>query len=84
MDLGLAGKRAVVTGGTRGIGRAIAEHLAAEGCAVARQPKNSAEADQGNNKSHQKCSFIGFLKGDTNLTKERSFPATLCSNCKHS
>ena len=34
MDLGLAGKRALVTGGTRGIGRAIAGHLAAEGCAV--------------------------------------------------
>ena len=34
MDLGLAGKRALVTGGTRGIGRAIAMHLAAEGCAV--------------------------------------------------
>ena len=35
MDLGLHGKKAVVTGGTRGIGLAIATLLAAEGCDIA-------------------------------------------------
>ena len=35
MDLQLTGKRAFVTGGSRGIGKAIARVLAAEGCDVA-------------------------------------------------
>ncbi len=35
MDLGLSGKKAIITGGSRGIGRAIAQTLADEGAAVA-------------------------------------------------
>ncbi len=34
MDLGLKGKKAIVTGGTRGIGRAIANLLTDEGCDI--------------------------------------------------
>ncbi len=35
MDLGLRGKRAIVTGATKGIGRKILQQLIAEGCMVA-------------------------------------------------
>ena len=35
MDYGLTGKRALVTGGSRGIGQATAQALVAEGCSVA-------------------------------------------------
>lgn len=44
MDLGLKGKKAIVTGGTKGIGLKIAETLAAEGVDVALCSRNAAEA----------------------------------------
>jgi NAD(P)-dependent dehydrogenase (short-subunit alcohol dehydrogenase family) len=45
VDLGLAGKRAVVTGGSRGIGLAIAGTLAAEGADIALLARDPARLD---------------------------------------
>ena len=45
MELGLNGKKAVVTGATRGIGRAIAELLADEGVDLAICARNQEEVD---------------------------------------
>ena len=45
MDLGLAGRRAIVTGGSKGLGLAIAAELLAEGAAVAICSRNAAELD---------------------------------------
>jgi 3-oxoacyl-[acyl-carrier protein] reductase len=46
MDLGLKGLKAIVTGGTKGIGRAIADTLAAEGAHLAFCARNAAEVAQ--------------------------------------
>ena len=43
MDLGLTGRTALITGGSKGIGYAIGEQLAGEGCNVILVARNAAE-----------------------------------------
>src|SRR5882757_6017456 len=45
MDLGLTGRNVLVTGGTKGIGRAIADLFAAEGANVAICARNKADIE---------------------------------------
>jgi NAD(P)-dependent dehydrogenase (short-subunit alcohol dehydrogenase family) len=47
MDLNLRGRRAPVTGATKGIGLAIAQALAAEGCHVHLAARTQADLDRG-------------------------------------
>ena len=57
MDLGLAGKIALVSGGSRGIGLGIAAGLAAEGAKVAIAARNRADLDVAKKQIGTSCSI---------------------------
>lgn len=59
MDLGLKGKNALVTGGTRGIGRAIVETLLAEGANVAFCARNAELVEKTEKELLEKGRVIG-------------------------
>jgi 3-oxoacyl-[acyl-carrier protein] reductase len=46
MELGLKGKKAIVTGGTRGIGRAISNLLVEEGCDIGICARSAAQVEE--------------------------------------
>ncbi|MDG1265017.1 MAG: SDR family NAD(P)-dependent oxidoreductase, partial [Ilumatobacter sp.] len=59
MDLGLAGKKALITGATKGIGRTVAETLLAEGVSVAICARNA----EGVEKALEEMSALGTVVG---------------------
>jgi len=59
MDLGLEGKRALVTGSTKGIGRAVAETLLAEGASVAICARTAEDVDKAVAELSSKGTVVG-------------------------
>jgi NAD(P)-dependent dehydrogenase (short-subunit alcohol dehydrogenase family) len=72
----LSGKIAIVTGGTRGIGRAIAERLLQEGCRVAICGRKQDSVDRAVAQMHHLGTIFGFAADVTqNQQVERFFEA---------
>ncbi|HEV8016288.1 MAG TPA: SDR family oxidoreductase [Stellaceae bacterium] len=79
MELGLAGKVALVTGSSRGIGRAIAELLAAEGCAILLTGRDEAALAE---TERAIAARGGTAKSELAELRESAAPAALVDRAK--
>ena len=70
MDLGLEGKRALITGAGRGLGATIAEHLVQEGvevCLLSRTESELAQVVQRIQQAGGKASLLSLIWQTTRL-----------------
>ena len=78
MDLGLKGKNAAITGSSQGIGNAIADSLAQEGCNVAISGRNQERLDQAvKNLVAKGIKAVGVKSGGCQCFA-RAFPGMSC------
>jgi 3-oxoacyl-[acyl-carrier protein] reductase len=70
MELGLTGKRALVTGSSRGIGYAIAEALVAEGVRVALTARTAADVEAAADRLRERGGDVVALTGDLTLSAD--------------
>ncbi|MDQ2786238.1 MAG: SDR family oxidoreductase, partial [Chloroflexota bacterium] len=70
MELGLTGKRALVTGASRGIGYAIAAGLVAEGARVALVARTANDVEAAANRLREAGTEAIALTGDLTVSAE--------------
>jgi NAD(P)-dependent dehydrogenase (short-subunit alcohol dehydrogenase family) len=82
MELNLGGKKALVTGASKGIGRATAEMLAAEGCDLALVARTAADLEQARDAIRGKHNVavatlpLDLSNGEAARSLARDFPET--------
>lgn len=80
MDLGLKGKRAIVTGGSKGIGRRIVDLLVSEGCHVGFCARNESDVDAA--LAALSGGEVTVIGGTADVTDDTAFRAWMTKTAK--